>query len=91
MPVLATAGPCRSAVAARAGLDATAAGDRRPVPRPHPRRPRRVAPRHGPGRPVRRVAAARPLAGSVEARALELLGPDPEPLVRRMIVLTART
>ena len=31
----------------------------------------------------------RPPAGSVVARALDLLGPHPEPLVRRMIILTA--
>jgi SAM-dependent methyltransferase len=87
MPVLAT--PERAlAVAARAGLDATAEAIAVPFPDLTPAD--LVAWRVGMAQ-VAPFIATLPEATRrhVEARALELLGPHPAPLVRRMIVLIA--
>jgi SAM-dependent methyltransferase len=89
IPLLATADRA-VAVASRAGLDATADALEVAFPDLTPRE--LVAWRLG-------MAQVAPFASTltdaaradVESRALALLGPDPEPLVRRIIVLVART
>jgi SAM-dependent methyltransferase len=78
------------ALAARAGLEATA--EARAVPYPDLTPADLVAWRLGMAQVAPFVAS---LSGAgrqqVATRALDLLGPDPEPLVRRIILLTART
>jgi SAM-dependent methyltransferase len=88
MPVLAT--PERAlAVAARAGLDATA--QEMAVPFPDLSPADLVAWRVGMAQVAPFIASLPEAARrQVEARALDLLGPHPDPLVRRMMVLTAQ-
>jgi hypothetical protein len=89
IPMLATSDRALH-VANRAGLDATAKAIAVPFPDLSPAD--LVAWRLG-------MAQFAPFVGTlpeaarrqVEARALDLLGPAPEPLVRRIIILTART
>ncbi|MET0902005.1 MAG: class I SAM-dependent methyltransferase [Acidimicrobiales bacterium] len=88
MPVLATTERA-SAVAASAGLDATAQAIAVPLPDLSPAD--LVAWRMGMAQVAPFIASlSKPARRRVEARALDLLGPHPEPLVRRMIILTAR-
>jgi SAM-dependent methyltransferase len=88
-PLLATLGGARAATAA-AGLDGEV--QQIDVPFPELDADALVAWRLGMAQ-IAPFVATLPTAAMerLRARALELLGPDPEPLVRRMIVVIART
>ena len=89
IPMLATADRAL-AVATRAGVDATAEAITVPFPDLSP--PDLVAWRLGMAQVAPFVASLSDAARrQLASRVLDLLGPDPEPLVRRIIILTART